>query len=979
MTSRKITFYEGDIIGEYRLTAECGKGGFGQVFLAENTISGHLVALKILFDVEAGNKELDGLKAFQQCRNEHLIQIHHIGKTDNGYLYYTMDRADNAGTKSRYKADSLDWRIKKGKLSPEEVFELAVHLAEALGCLHDAGLIHRDIKPANIIYVNRKPVLADIGLVTKSERPDVSFAGTPGFLPKYVYAGGHPPCRESDFYALGLVLWCALTGQCDPRKAMTANGTMTLSGHSGDLQRLCMNLQDDQDYDKITIRSKEDFLDCLNADKKPSTAEPDRDILDIISQNIPISYHPLMAELTDSSERETYLYSFTLVFAAAKSLEERQGHYLKSISQLFHCPFSTAVIEEQINDPKHIDLKRIRSLLSTEKRQNAWLADAVFLLDSAPQPMHEKIKKTIVEFMKTFNRNEKSVSELVENYLFISDEKDPSALWKKIETMPGNYSWKTILDFRKIAFGELWEPLIDKLWEELDDFSDKNWETKCRLQDNLWNYELVDPEFHLSVIGDFLAQCKLTRSIMTSDMNDLINNFNTFWGHYANLWRQANHVLYIFGEEQIDCPSFIIEFDNDYSSVNEKKWFESIKKAYGQYQEFNNIFSQKPEILRRQLKLYQQGKFTESAARLIAEEEKAKERKRQEEEKKKEIFEFSQAGKKYRLKVEYSEVENLPFEISHINSGTIAFFQDKWYLISKGLWCSKDCMQWEKVEKFAGDNCDKLIVTNNTLLAWASYGDGKYFFSEDGFNWNTGTISCKGWRMNIFHFADKWWISSNISHEYSYTEKGWLWDSERKGNGEKTVFFESDSLSGEWKESKKFSLSDGQIISEGSLLAANDKLLAIRSWDYSYHNDKHLPYCAVFLYSAEDGWYKASCSHELTRWGYEPDPHMEGVFLQTSDGIYCATDKGFFFSEDGQSWIKKNEDQSFYHPRLSTIDYLLLIADGRSLYIYESGCGIREFKPGFEFDNIYFENNLFIAFDPQNKQTFYGRFQTEAI
>ena len=304
MASRKKKYMVGDVIGDYRLTEECGGGGFGQVFLAENTVSGLPVALKTL-KPEFGDKELDGLKAFQQCKNEHLIQIHHIGKTESGLLYYTMDRADNAGTSNKYEADSLEKRIRKNKISPDEIFDLAIHMAEALGTLHEKGLIHRDVKPANIIFVDKKPVLADIGLVTNAERPDVSLAGTAGFLPKYVYAGGHPQCAESDFYALGIVLLCALTGQCNPQKALDCNASMTLSGHSGDLQRVCATLEEDgKNFEDIEIHSSKDFLDCLKSEDVRSNVSQKQTRSGKTSSKSTVkqkNYHDLLEELFEDS------------------------------------------------------------------------------------------------------------------------------------------------------------------------------------------------------------------------------------------------------------------------------------------------------------------------------------------------------------------------------------------------------------------------------------------------------------------------------------------------------------------------------------------------------------------------------------------------------------------------------------------------------------------------------------------------------
>ena len=197
--------------GVYKPAVKCGEGAYGEVYLAENVLTGGRFALKIL-NQGREERELEGLIRCRECRHENLIRIHHIDRTADGRLYYTMDAADNAAPPGApYAPDILASRLERtGALPVAEVKKLASALLAGLGALHDAGVIHRDIKPENILFVGGTPVLGDIGLAAFSA--SASLIGTPAFIQPEVLSGKRPFDEKSDLFALGMVIYCALTG-----------------------------------------------------------------------------------------------------------------------------------------------------------------------------------------------------------------------------------------------------------------------------------------------------------------------------------------------------------------------------------------------------------------------------------------------------------------------------------------------------------------------------------------------------------------------------------------------------------------------------------------------------------------------------------------------------------------------------------------------------------------------------------------------
>ncbi len=202
----------GDIIDGYRLLHECGTGAYGTVFRAENDATGEIVALKVVYAMGTHyDREIKGLiKYRERCSHRNLMAIHHVAQFENG-IYYTMNLADNLSTGGDYIPDTLANRIRKhGVLSSDAIIQMGLEILEGLEVLHSHGLVHRDIKPDNILWINGQAVLADIGLM--ADNGQTTLAGTPGFISPALLNGNGKADMTDDLYALGKVLYCALTG-----------------------------------------------------------------------------------------------------------------------------------------------------------------------------------------------------------------------------------------------------------------------------------------------------------------------------------------------------------------------------------------------------------------------------------------------------------------------------------------------------------------------------------------------------------------------------------------------------------------------------------------------------------------------------------------------------------------------------------------------------------------------------------------------
>ena len=153
-------------VGPYQLLRQVGAGGMAEVYEGRDEESGRRVAVKLLRrhledDEAAVARFLEEMRLTSAIRHPGLVAVEGAGVVD-GTLYLATEFIEGESLEARLRRD--------GPLSPRAACEIASQLLEALGALHDAGVIHRDIKPANVLLAGRaeEPIvkLHDLGIAT---------------------------------------------------------------------------------------------------------------------------------------------------------------------------------------------------------------------------------------------------------------------------------------------------------------------------------------------------------------------------------------------------------------------------------------------------------------------------------------------------------------------------------------------------------------------------------------------------------------------------------------------------------------------------------------------------------------------------------------------------------------------------------------------------------------------------------------------
>ncbi|MCM1191522.1 MAG: serine/threonine protein kinase [Acetatifactor muris] len=206
-----------------------GRGGFGITYLAFDIKADKILAIKEYFPANIAVRERkglviqpisekkigvyrEGLKHFsaesdlisQFNGNPNIVNVFECF-SENNTAYCVMEHLRGV-TLEKY----ID---EHGALNVEQCVYLAEKLALALVAIHSAGLLHRDIAPDNIMLCEDGRIkLLDFGAARKvREETSLTVMMKTGFTPVEQYSGGASLTARSDIYALGMVLFYALT------------------------------------------------------------------------------------------------------------------------------------------------------------------------------------------------------------------------------------------------------------------------------------------------------------------------------------------------------------------------------------------------------------------------------------------------------------------------------------------------------------------------------------------------------------------------------------------------------------------------------------------------------------------------------------------------------------------------------------------------------------------------------------------------
>jgi Tol biopolymer transport system component len=258
----------GKTLGHYRVGEQLGRGGMGEVYLADDLNLNRKVALKFLPEAFAADPE-------RMARFEREAKLLASLNHPNIAAIYGLEQAEGKRflVLELVEGETLAQRLSKGALSVEEALGICRQIADALEAAHEKGIIHRDLKPANVMITEGDKVkILDFGLakalsdetqsVDSSQSPTLTEAMTrPGvILGTAAYmspeqAKGKAVDKRADIWAFGCILYECLTG-----KRAFEGETVT--------ETLAAVLTRDPEWEKAPAQAQPLLRRCLERDPK---------------------------------------------------------------------------------------------------------------------------------------------------------------------------------------------------------------------------------------------------------------------------------------------------------------------------------------------------------------------------------------------------------------------------------------------------------------------------------------------------------------------------------------------------------------------------------------------------------------------------------------------------------------------------------------------------------------------------------------
>ncbi|MDD1782576.1 hypothetical protein LRP49_15495 [Enterovibrio sp. ZSDZ35] len=705
------------------------------------------------------------------------------------------------------------------------------------------------------------------------------------------------------------------------------------------------------------------------------------------SKNIePISFdmtHPIISSHTffdDPDTTQEQCVDYIRLFSLCVESENEIPHAAKEFLALLA---DKAASSQALNDmlafvdspyKYHELLPKLTALLDNEDKAYTWVMDAFYFQTLCNRPLENQSMKKLIDALPIpkFKIDFPHMRAL----LTIDGAQQVREIIQSIITKTNG--WKNIVHYRSIDFSECFiehQNLLQKAHSDAHNLSSEVMSVSFKSLDYLHFFE---DDFTLVAKMASKARSSayfIGRKSATSSLNDIRKKAYNFLEAQRSLLSKTNDLLAEWNIAALPQHSSISasNYDLDNSASN-THWASEFDHGINEMESALESFSSACSLGLEQIDFFCNGEFKTSALDIRKQKSRETQERIEEEKASKKTVPLTIDNQPHNLSILWHTIETPPChpeDIQHIETnGEIWLIVDS----SGQLYRSNNGTDWVDVSFNTCESTSSINAithVNGTWLIFTGYNN-QVLFSHDGESWTSGSspvdknVFGKHLTQNLFFFKDKWLWHIKERVEYTYTDKGLLFNTKETSSYEKSTLYCANSLTDTWVEwEDSFHFPTGTLVNRIQSLPDTHCLIAFCEYDWYYsRKNAHIntePFVSYLNLSRK--W--RDCS-----WYSDKKNVKDPIITRINDSFMCFYDGHCLTSKKGYEWVET--DLSFQVERTFASTHCHFFVSGNSVWVTNNGVTAKEIcLENGQWNNITGNSSVLLGlFHPNTHETF---------
>lgn len=620
-------------------------------------------------------------------------------------------------------------------------------------------------------------------------------------------------------------------------------------------------------------------------------------------------------DTTDNIEaRHNYVLLLALCVDNSASLSRLGREFLDLLAHKAGCPQAPGEIAVLADNPRKTQdyLPVLQDLLKSDDNAYTWLLDAFYLLTLCQKQIEGPHVQRVLNALKPAQFKENFAHVLV--IIAATDEEPVLAAAEKLQQQ--THGWKNIIHYRALRFEQTFSETrtsLRAIGYDVHSLSMSLMSATRKASDYSFFMESWDDSF-LGKVSSKVESTAYTigRGSCLSSLNEMRRKISDFISGHSSTLNQGNRLLARWGMPTItfNDESGYSDFELD-NSVDNHDWHNHFSHFERQLDGTLNSFSTACSDVAEQLAQFIEGRFAESVVDRKAKQRAERLQQVQLEKLAKQSVVIEKEGQDHLFSIEWNQVTLPPCDPEKIQY--IKTDGTTWLIVDQDnhIYRSLDREHWQSVRLTATDDTpsiSRLSFMNGLWIAVAGYREG-FYYSHDAQQWKqTPFPDAEGWEFTqtdeVMRFNDLWLWRFKERQEYSYVEKGLIFDSTKSGNYDKVVIFCTADLEGTWQRWEDTPrVAEGVEVESIQPLPDGSSLLVFCKYNWLFKSQKKKNNAASYVsyYLPGKGW--RTCT-----WASEDDSYDAPLITRLGKTVMCFYSDCVMTSDKGYEWGLQSKD-----------------------------------------------------------------------